>query len=384
MNTDLRRILIVDDEPNNLELMRNVLGNDYKLAFATCGNEALNAATKLTPDIILLDIMMPEMDGYETCRRLKAGEITRNIPVIFVTAKGDTEDETRGLELGAIDFLTKPIRPSIVKARIRNHLAMKIAQEEIASKNKILETQNTELMEAARLREDVERISRHDMKAPLNAVINFPRLMMNSKELPPKYIQYLEIIEQAGLDLLNMVNISLDIFKMERGMYELKPEKVDVLDSVNRIFNEFKEICDQKAISKVIRINGRLVNDQDRFFIQSEALLCYSMLANLIKNALEASPEKEQITVNIHDHSNKTAIEIHNNGAVPYNIRDRFFEKYVTAGKKSGSGLGTYSARLIAITHGGDIDLDTSEKTGTRVTVQIPHRDTADPVVSVF
>ena len=105
MDDNARRVLIVDDEPNNLELMMRILGNDYSLAFAISGIEALEATEKLKPDIILLDIMMPEMDGYEICRRLKANAKTRDIPVIFVTAKGETDDETRGLELGAIDYM---------------------------------------------------------------------------------------------------------------------------------------------------------------------------------------------------------------------------------------------------------------------------------------
>ncbi len=103
MNENKWLILVVDDEPNNLQLMMRILGDNHRLAFATNGVEALEAVQKLNPDIILLDIMMPETDGYEVCRRLKANEKTRSIPVIFVTAKGETDDETKGLDLGAIE-----------------------------------------------------------------------------------------------------------------------------------------------------------------------------------------------------------------------------------------------------------------------------------------
>jgi len=118
-------ILVVDDTEANIDVLVNTLGDDYELAVAMDGESALTIASEDAPDLILLDIMMPGMDGYEVCRRLKADEKTREIPVIFVTAMGEAEDETKGLGLGAIDYITKPVTPSIVQARVRNHLELK-------------------------------------------------------------------------------------------------------------------------------------------------------------------------------------------------------------------------------------------------------------------
>ena len=374
MNENKRLILVVDDEPNNLQLMMRILGDDYRLAFATNGVEALEAVQRLNPDIILLDIMMPETDGYEVCRRLKADEETRSIPVIFVTAKGETDDETKGLELGAIDYITKPVSPPIVKARIRNHLALKSARKEIEKKNRILEEQNNELLKAARLREDVERMTRHDLKGPLNAVINYPMMILESSDLSPTHQRYIKRIEEAGWRMLNMINRSLDIFKMEKGTYILVPGRIDIVRIVNKFLTESQPIMNQKKLSKIIRINGKSVNDKDGFHIRAEELLCYSMLANLIKNAIEASPQKEQIAIEIFEENDAIVIGIHNKGAVPADIRARFFDKYVTSGKVKGSGLGTYSAKLIAETHGGGIYLDTSDEKGTTVRVRLPQK----------
>ncbi|MDM8515708.1 hybrid sensor histidine kinase/response regulator [Desulfobacterales bacterium HSG16] len=374
MDDNKQLILIVDDEPTNLELMMQILGNNYRLAFATNGAEALKATEKLEPDIILLDIMMPEMDGYEVCRHLKTNEKTQSIPVIFVTAKGETDDEIRGLELGAIDYITKPVSPPIVKARIKNHLALKSALEEIERKNNMLEKQNNELIEASQLREDVEQITRHDLKTPLNAVISFPRIMLAKPDsFSQSDLEYLEIIEDAGLQILNMINLSLDLFKMERGRYILQPDKMDILRIIERIMIENRQIMELKKLSQIIRINGNPVNDKTAlFYIQGEELLCYSMMANLIKNALERSPKKEIVGIDLFEENNAAVICIHNTGCVPENIRSRFFDKYITSGKTSGSGLGTYSARLIAETHGGSIHLDTSDEKGTTVRIRIP------------
>ncbi len=125
MEMKKQNILIVDDMTSNIEVLNGVLGSDYEIMFATSGKEALEMASSHIPDLILLDIVMPDMDGYEVCARLKADAVTRDIPIIFVTAKDQEEDESKGLNAGVIDYITKPIRPSIVRARIRNHLELK-------------------------------------------------------------------------------------------------------------------------------------------------------------------------------------------------------------------------------------------------------------------
>ena len=118
-------ILIVDDTPANLSLLCEILKPDYRTKAAVNGEKALRLAfSDAPPDLILLDIMMPGMDGYEVCRRLKANPATRDIPVIFVTAMSEVEDETRGLALGGVDYVTKPISAPIVKARVKTHLAL--------------------------------------------------------------------------------------------------------------------------------------------------------------------------------------------------------------------------------------------------------------------
>lgn len=118
-------ILIVDDSPVTIQILHEILGKEYEILFARNGREALDVAYSEIPDLILLDILMPNMNGYEVCRHLKEDPTTRSIPVIFITAKDETEDEAKGLEVGAIDYLTKPIVPAIVKMRIHNHLELK-------------------------------------------------------------------------------------------------------------------------------------------------------------------------------------------------------------------------------------------------------------------
>lgn len=147
MNLDLAlpdkaTVLVVDDTPANLSLMTGLLRDIYKVKAAIDGEKALRIAqSDAPPDLILLDIMMPGMDGYEVCRRLQANPVTRDIPIIFLTAKAGIEDEKMGLELGAVDYITKPISPPIVLARVRNHLALKASADFLRNKADFLEAE---------------------------------------------------------------------------------------------------------------------------------------------------------------------------------------------------------------------------------------------------
>jgi len=132
-NSEIKNsVLVVDDNPENIDLLGSILHQDHKIKVALNGNKALKiAGSEDPPDIILLDIMMPDMDGYEVCRRLKADPKTRDIPIIFVTAKSDTSDETKGLEIGAVDYITKPFSPPIVQARVKTHLTLKMMRQRV-------------------------------------------------------------------------------------------------------------------------------------------------------------------------------------------------------------------------------------------------------------
>ena len=133
------RLLLVDDEPTNLQLLRQVLQADYRLLFATDGARALQLAKEQRPDLILLDIMMPGMDGYAVCQALKRQPLTAHIPVIFVTALTDTQDETRGFDVGAVDYITKPVSPPVVRARVRTQLSLVHTDELRASRLQIVQ-----------------------------------------------------------------------------------------------------------------------------------------------------------------------------------------------------------------------------------------------------
>lgn len=359
-----QKILLVDDTPANLKILGQCLRDRYDVSVATSGAQALSMVwNKQPPDLILLDIIMPEMDGYEVCRQLKEHPDSCDIPIIFVTALSEAGEETKGLELGAVDYVTKPFSPSIIRARVKNHLDFRQARQELQRQNQMLQAY-------ARMREDMERISRHDLRTPLNVVINLPQMLLEDEDLnlDEETRHYLDTILRAGYRMLSMIDMSLDLVKMEQGTYHLQPIAVDLVGVVRKVTADLRT---HAAANDVSLATCWGENPEQELHITGEELLCYSMTANLVKNAIEASPRGGVVTLRFLPDP-EHCLAIHNMGVIPEAARPVFFEKYSTYGKEGGTGLGTYSARLIARTMNGDMGFETCEQAGTAIQIRLP------------
>ena len=222
------------------------------------------------------------------------------------------------------------------------------------------------------LREDMDRIARHDLKTPLNAILGLPQVMLMDDNLTDEQREFLRCIMDSGYKMLGLVNLSLDLFRMERGTYELAPANVDLLRVVGKVLGDLEQMRAPKKLAARLALDGRPPGPQDVCPARAEELLCYSMFSNLIKNAQEAAPPGGTVTINCVRDQDGWRIDIRNPGETPAELRDRFFEKYATMGKVGGTGLGTYSAQLMAATMGGKISLDASEAGGTTVSVWLP------------
>ena len=177
-------VLVVDDTPTNIQILMETLQNDYRILAAVNGQKALQiAASDPSPDIILLDVMMPEMDGYEVCAKLKADAKTKDIPIIFITAKSEARDETKGLELGAVDYITKPISPPVVSARVKTHLQLKQAKEILKNQNVILEQRVEERTKEVLALQQVEfdlRAAKEKVESELNIAAQIQKSILPS------------------------------------------------------------------------------------------------------------------------------------------------------------------------------------------------------------
>ena len=364
------RVLVVDDVPRNIDVIAGLLMDDYEVLAAINGEKALRLAGRSPPpDLILLDIMMPEMDGMEVCRRLKANPPTADIPVIFVTAKGETADITAGLDVGAVDYITKPATPAVLKARVRTHLRLKQAHDQLKRSNALLR-------ENARLRDDIERIASHDLRNPIGVVMSSAEALRGS-ELEGTAEGYVSLIEGAGYDLLRQVNLTLDLYKMETGNYRPQSTPVNLVPMTQRVAREHRLLAAAAEVEVIALTNGAAVGRNDHAVVQGDAMNLHTLLSNLVQNAVEASHAEQEVTIDVIRGDQTVRIDVHNHGEVHPMIRERLFDKYATYGKEGGTGLGAYSARLIARNHGGDI-VFTSARRRTCFSVTLPVKGKRD------
>jgi len=228
------------------------------------------------------------------------------------------------------------------------------------------EGRNRTLEENARLREDVERMSRHDLKTPLNSILGATRLLRDDVRLNAEQQELVGVLQRAGFRMLEMVNLSLGLFRMETGSYDFRPQAVDLRDVVTRVLVDLHSYAEAGSVT--LYLQG---SERSPVFVRAEELLCYSIVANLVKNAVEAAGAGQRVTLRLRG-GDPVTLTVHNPGEVPPDIAGRFFEKYVTRGKSGGTGLGTYSARLMARAQQGELELQTGPARGTTLTLTLP------------
>jgi len=238
-----------------------------------------------------------------------------------------------------------------------------------------LEEKNNALIHAIRSREDVERISRHDLKTPLGSIAAAPGLLRTGRMFSIEEEDVLSMIEKAANRALRMVNLSLDLYRMEKETYVFTPRPVDLIRMTTEVVQDLQIHARSKAV--VIEVSG----SDSHTWVEGEDALCYSIIANLLKNAVEAAPENSVVQVYIRMGA-QVRLGIHNMGAVPERLRDNFFEKYSTEGKTGGNGLGTYSSYLMAGAQNGSLTMETSDTLGTTLTLVLKRSEAAVSVHS--
>lgn len=388
-------VMLVDDQAIVGKLVQQMLSGHSDINFHYCHDpaQAIKEMESFKPTVILLDLFMPVINGLELLKRLRQNKLCHDIPVIMLSTEEEAESKRQAFENGANDYVIKlPDKVELI-ARLRHHSlayiskiqrdkafeALRNAQASLEEQNielhaayRKLKEQNQELIETAKIREVVEHISRHDLKTPLNSILGFSQLLLADENLDDETMDCLKYIETAGYQILNMINRTLDLYKMEQGTYQLKPVSIDLGKIIFQMLAELQPLMEQSQVEIVVFFDERPLQKNDYFAVCGEVSLCRSILENLLKNALEASPAGEKIEIFLQYLNQESVIRIRNHGEVPEAIRENFFDKYVTANKNNGTGLGTYSAALNTRAQKGHIELDCSEKGMTSVLVHLP------------
>ncbi|MEQ8972036.1 MAG: hybrid sensor histidine kinase/response regulator [Coleofasciculus sp. C1-SOL-03] len=355
-------ILIVDDDPNAFDVIEAHLYREgYDLFYASSGAEALNLLDSVEPDVILLDVMMPKLNGIEVCRIIKSDSHWKHVPVIIVTALNSKEDLARSLNAGADDFITKPVSGIELRARVRSMLRIK---------------QQYDALEATlRMREDLSNMIVHDLRNPLTNILLCSDLLLQTAA-NTKDLQRLQIISDSSRELNSMIDNLLMLAKMESGKMVLNQAFVDFNELIADVMFQFQEIAKQKKV----KLRTKLADNQDSLFLDIN--LFHRVLENLISNAIKFSPPDSLVIVTVnyrHDAipsnfpDSKAELQIIDSGpGVSEERKHHIFDKYEVGDLMSGVsqiGLGLTFCKMVIEAHHGRIFVTDNHPQGSIFTV---------------
>lgn len=365
------KILLADDDRNNIELMKAILQRlNGEIETAANGCEALEKVKSFCPDIILLDVMMPEMDGYEVCARLKQEPDTLHIPVIMITTLSDRESRLKGLNAGADDFVSRPVDGIELLARIGNFLKMKEYRDEIRAKN-------SELERLQAFKKDLSDMIVHDLKGPLTCIQGYIQIAVMKNEEDKVLLGYLSSAQDACNSLLSMLNMLLDVGSMEDGKMPVNKAPLNAGDLLRKVRDLFVPVAERDA-------KQVLVVADDRLSIHGDADLLERVLQNLLSNALRhVESGSGEVSLAAVEDNGKALFSVSDNGrGVAAGFHRKIFEKYEQAGNSAvvtgkgqhgkNKGLGLHFCKLAVEAHGGEIWVESEEGQGSRFCFSMP------------
>jgi CheY-like chemotaxis protein/HPt (histidine-containing phosphotransfer) domain-containing protein len=284
-------VLVVDDITENLQVLISILKkHQYKINFANSGKQAINRVKNVKPDLILLDLMMPGMDGFQVCEYLKSDEKYRDIPIIFLTASHEEHHILRAFEIGAVDYVTKPFKSQELLARVKNHLELKYAKDKLKNSQNYLKKALTELviardkaLEAERVKSQMLANTSHEIRTLMSGVLGMTELLLNTY-LNEEQNDFVSTLKNSGESLLNLINDILDFSKLESGALKLKKTSFNL----HKMMEDLQSLFSHRANQKNINFSYHITSDipQDIVLIGDEFRL-RQILSNLISNAVK-------------------------------------------------------------------------------------------------
>ena len=366
---DLVSILMVDDNPANLQVLTSMLKQSgWRPRPVTSGQLGLQAARKEPPDLILLDVNMPEMNGYEVCKQLKADARLADIPVIFVSALGETMDKVRGFSVGGVDYITKPFQLDEVKARVTTHLELRRQRRE-------LQTSYEKLRESERMRDSLVHMIVHDLRSPLTAISAYLELFGQAakEKLGAETQEDVANAFHATRSMIRMINGILDVSKMEAQMMKLDLRECDLVQVVGQSLDDLESLVGARrlAFERPAAPAGVLADHE----------IVLRIVQNLLANALRFTPADGEVRVGVVVEAEHMRVFVADTGpGIPPDFRESIFDKFVQVDgsalpRNRSTGLGLAFCKMAVEAHGGRIGVDSELGKGSNFWFTLPRRE---------
>lgn len=346
------RVLIVDDIPHNVEILETSLEDKYILETANSGESALEIIPKFRPDLILLDIMMPGIDGYEVCRRIKANESLNYIKIILVTGKALVEERLKGYEVGADDYVTKPFVIRELEAKIKVFLNLKRSQE------------------IDRLKTDLLVLFAHETRTPLNGIIGGTDLLLLEDSLDESTQQTVKLISDSGHRLLDFIDKTMFLCELKSAP-QLKLSRQSAVVLVKNIIETNAALVEEKSLTVEF-------NSPDELEFEADWIMLEKAIRYIIDNALKFSNENSKVEVSLSGDDRNAVVVIKDHGAgIPPEWIDKIFDEFSVKDvvhHQKGQGLSLATAKHVLDIHGGTISVESKVEEGSEFTLSIPIR----------
>jgi two-component system sensor histidine kinase/response regulator len=377
MNTDNASegvILVVDDDPDNLGVLFDYLDSvGFKVLLVQNSENALIQAEIKKPDIILLDILMPGLDGFETCRRLKENDKTRDIPVIFMTALSDTTNKVKGFKMGAVDYITKPFQQEEVLARVNTHLTIRKLQQQLEAKNALLEEQVEQLSELNASKDKFISMISHDLQSPfssLRGLIQFTAENLegyNKSELG----NIMDLLGNSTDNLYALIENLLTWSRIQRGVLEHCPQRIDIRDIVTQNINLFTQNAEDKQITL-----RNLIEEMTAVY--ADFNMVNAVVRNLLSNALKFTKSGGKVEFSAKQNGEYVEVSVTDTGigigkehlSKLFRIDARY--KRLGTAREKGTGLGLILCKEFIEKHGGTIWIESEVDQGSTVKFTLP------------
>lgn len=371
MTDSLYEILIVDDTPANLDLLRNILKeHGYKVRAAAAGRRALESARLSPPDLMLLDIMMPDMDGYETCRAFKADPRLHEIPIIFISALDDALDKVKAFDCGAVDYIPKPFQDKEVIARVQNQLRLRDLQQDLLVQNHNLAVALNQLQSLNEQKNVFLGVVAHDLRNPLAGIAMMAELLVEEME-NDQHRKDLNRILEASRTMAELLTRFLDINRIESGQVRPEPELLELKEFCKSRIERFAMMAKTKGQSLELDGFGTLSILADPKFLQE-------VVDNLISNALKYSPKETSIRIVVAQESGWGTFSIIDEGpGFTDEDKKKVFGRFAKlsaqpTGDESSVGLGLSIVKHMVEAMDGQILLESEEGRGSTFQVRLP------------